>query len=51
MPAGSRANVQSQARLTIYSDMPSATVIDFGEFTGERWADAFTPSATDNEET
>lgn len=41
VPPGLRANVQSQARLVINPSKPAPTVIDFGDFNGERWAEIF----------
>lgn len=41
VPPGLRANVQSQAQQVIDLRKVSPTVIDFGDFTGERWAEMF----------
>lgn len=41
VPPGLRANVQSQARQVIDPRKALPTVIDFDNFTGERWAEMF----------
>lgn len=41
VPPGLRTNIQALARLVIDVREPFPTVIDFGDFAGERWAEMF----------
>lgn len=50
VPPGLRNKVQSQAhRIIEMSDAPTPTVIDFGDFVGERWAEIFSTVSDETE--